>query len=541
MIVAPIPVNELQRLAAVQRYALLDTLPEAEYDRITCIASELCQTPVALISLIDEKRQWVKSHYGLAVSEVPRDISPCAHTINYDHPLIVEDTTKDERFWDNPAVINQPYIIFYAGIPLISSDGFAVGSICVIDHQPRQLAQDQQIAMKALAQQVVLLMELRKTNAELAEARRDAEELAQQKAYLLATLSHEIRTPLHALEGYTQALLDNTKETTQQKDLKRLQNVGRTLVRMVNNILDYSKLQANKVLLEEASFSLSELLQETANLQEWQARQKGLKLSVEVDKNIPTTLKGDSTRLLQVMTNLLSNALKFTREGEIELRARLLEASQTHATLIVEVNDTGIGIPQEAIKHLFNEYIQVSVSTTREYGGTGLGLAISRQLLELMGSRLEVRSVVGQGTTFWFQLTLAIEVAKTPQVMNEESWLEGTYMAVDDNPFNTKILTYFFKKYGVQVAVFNSPLEALESAKNTQYKGILLDLHMPYLDGYELAAALRPLQPDTPIIALSADESSEASDKVKEAGFAGFLPKPFQAQQLKDLLIRITQ
>lgn len=539
MLIAPVPSNEEQRLESLYQYQLLDTTSEIEYDRVSHIASQLCQTPIAMVSLIDRERQWVKSFYGLAVDTIPRDISLCAHTILGQNLVIVEDTTKDTRFWDNPAVMGQPFIIFYAGVPLISSDGQAIGSICVIDHRPRQLAPSQQLALQALADQAMLLMELRRTNHQLRRARMEAEELAGQKSHLLATLSHEIRTPLHALEGHTQLLIDQHPHLAQQHSVRRLQTTGRTLVSLVNNILDYSKLQAGKLILETISFSLPELIQQAVEMQAWQAQQKNIQLTTQFDPHVPVRVKGDATRLLQILLNLVSNALKFTEEGEVKIQVRVVANQGSNVTLKIDVIDTGIGIPQDSLAVLFNEYTQVSAATARLYGGSGLGLAITRQLVELMGSKLEVSSQEGQGSTFGFYLSLSVveTVSRGTSALTLRS--DELFLAVDDNPMNTKVLSHFITKHGGQVAVFHSPVEALESAKNTSYRGMLLDLHMPELDGYELAQHLHIIQPGVTLIALSADDSSETMERVKSSGFRYFLRKPFLPHELMHILTEL--
>lgn len=536
MLTAPIPANESQRLESLYQYDLLDTSPEVDYDRVSHIASQLCQTPIAMVSLIDRERQWVKSSYGITIENIPREISLCAHTILYEQPLVIEDTGQDGRFVDNPAVTNPPHIVFYTGIPLMSSDGFAIGSLCVIDHQPRQLTSAQQLALKALAEQVVLLMELRRTNSQLRLARTQAEELAHQKAHLLATLSHEIRTPLHALEGYTQLLIDQQPQPDQQPSLHRLQTTGRTLVTLVNNILDYSKLQAGKLMLESIPFSVTELIQQAVDMQGWQASQKKIQLVTRFDADIPRQLRGDATRLLQILLNLVSNALKFTAQGEVCVEAHIVNQTTTDVTLAISVSDTGIGIAPESLNMLFNEYTQVSAATTRLYGGSGLGLAITRQLVELMGSSLAVESEEGKGSVFSFQLTLPVVETVTSSLTRPTDWTQGMVMAVDDSLFNTRILTHLITQNGGRVAVFNSPLDALESARHTAYQCLLLDLYMPEMNGYELAHRLKVLQPGVPLIALSADDSTETMDQVKAAGFHGFLRKPFLSQQLIHLL-----
>lgn len=535
---APIPADELQRLESLYQYELLDTPREIAYDRVSQIASQLCMTPFAMVSLIDQDRQWVKSSHGVDLDYIPRELSFCAHTINEQEPLIIENMKQDGRFSDHPSVIGPPNVTFYAGVPLRSSEGYAIGSLCVIDQKPRQLTAEQRTALKALADQVALLMELHRTNNSLRVARTEAEELAQQKAGLLATLSHEIRTPLHALEGYTQLLLDQPTQPDQQSSLQRLQTTGRTLVSLVNNILDYSKLQAGKLLLEAIPFSVVGLIHQAVDMQAWQARQKNLQLTTKFDATIPHQLRGDATRLLQVLINLISNALKFTKEGGVSVEASVIEQTDEQVSLFIEVVDTGIGIPPESLATLFNEYTQVSAATTRQYGGTGLGLAITSQLIALMNSRIDVQSEVGKGSRFGFRLTLPT-VDETPPTVNWRT--EGKLLAVDDSLFNTKMLGHIVRQQGGQLDTFNNPLEALEAARHTAYLSMLLDLHMPELDGYDLARQLRDIQPGVPIIALSADDSAETLEKVYAAGFRGFLRKPFLPQQLVHLLDELTK
>lgn len=239
-----------------------------------------------------------------------------------------------------------------------------------------------------------------------------------------------------------------------------------------------------------------------------------------------------------MLINLISNALKFTKEGGVSVEASVIEQTDEQVSLFIEVVDTGIGIPPESLATLFNEYTQVSAATTRQYGGTGLGLAITSQLIALMNSRIDVQSEVGKGSRFGFRLTLPT-VDETPPTVNWRT--EGKLLAVDDSLFNTKMLGHIVRQQGGQLDTFNNPLEALEAARHTAYLSMLLDLHMPELDGYDLARQLRDIQPGVPIIALSADDSAETLEKVYAAGFRGFLRKPFLPQQLVHLLDELTK
>ncbi|NID12902.1 GAF domain-containing hybrid sensor histidine kinase/response regulator [Fibrivirga algicola] len=536
----PIPPDEAKRLESLQHYQLLDTAAEIEYDRVSQIASQLCQTPIALVSLIDRDRQWVKSCYGLTVDSVPRNTSLCAYTITSASPLIIADTTKDDRSRDKPGVLNQPFIRFYAGVPLMSADGQAIGSLCVMDHTPRQLTPQQEIALQALADQAMLLMELRRANLTLERARKEAEETACQKAQLLATLSHEIRTPLQALDGYAKLLLEQVASDEQQPSLRRLQTTSQTLLQLVNNILDYSKLQAGKLVLEQIPFSVRDLISQAVEMLSGQAQQKALRINTWFDPSLPNQVRGDATRLFQVVVNLLGNALKFTREGQVTIDVRTIAQADSSITLQLEVTDTGTGIAAGSMATLFNEYTQVSAATSRLYGGSGLGLAITRQLLELMGSELAVRSQEGEGSCFGFCLTLPV-VETAASVSPFQLHPKDVFLAVDDSPFNTMMLSHFFGELGGQLAIFHSPMAALEAAKHTGYRAMLLDLYMPELDGFELARLLQTHQPGVPLIALSADDSNETLDRVKERGFHFFLRKPFLPHELVHVLSEATK
>ncbi|RYZ71244.1 MAG: hybrid sensor histidine kinase/response regulator, partial [Proteobacteria bacterium] len=396
MIKAEKPVEEALRLQALHEYKVLDTLTEREFDDLTKIASFICQTPVALITLIGEDRQWHKSRIGTDIQQVPRDLAFCSHTILSDETMIVTDFTKDVRFHDHPLVIEGPCARFYAGAPLITPSGMRIGSLCVLDFAPRELSSDQIEALESLARQVVVLLEMRLSLTRLEESRLAAVEATNEanravkiKTEFLANISHEIRTPMNGIIGMTQVMLDGNVQPEDRGRVEIIRDCGRTLLSLINDILDFSKLESGNVEFESQPFDLHAAARGTIELFKPLAAQKNLDIELSIDPEMPNWYAGDVTRVTQVLTNLLSNAIKFTSSGKIEVTIdSLIESlSSGHHLVHVTVKDSGIGIPVELQDRLFLSFSQVDASITRRFGGTGLGLAICRSLCENMGGR----------------------------------------------------------------------------------------------------------------------------------------------------------
>ncbi|GAB2791030.1 hypothetical protein GCM10027275_39940 [Rhabdobacter roseus] len=552
---AYLPSNEEERLNALFGYQILDTLPEQDFDDITRIASEICQTTISLISLVDKDRQWFKAKQGpIEDPETPREQSFCAHAIlNPLEVMIVPDTAQDERFFDNPHTIGFPYVRFYAGVPLVTYDGYALGSLCVIDQVPRELSPTQIEALRALSKQVISQFELRKKAKELEEiqlklvamnyelhlAKQKAEETDQAKSAFLSVMSHEIRNPLHAVLGYTTLLLEEDPRDDQLPSLKVLKFSGETLLALVNDILDINKLDAGKVVLEEIPFSLRELLENSVRANMHRARERDNTLECHYDESIPEQVLGDPVRLLQVVTNLLSNAVKFTENGRVTISAKVLRQNPSEVALLLRVSDTGIGIPAHALGTIFEEFAQASTAINREFGGTGLGLSITQKILALYDSKIQVESQLGVGTTFSFELTLRKALPATTQAMAlEEVDLSGyKVLVVDDTEMNLKLLGHNLRKKGMDVATFSSPFEGLEAALSQAYDIVLLDLQMPGMTGFELSRRIREAELQVPIIALSGDNSLETARLVQDSGMNGFLSKPYVMSHLYQLLV----
>ncbi|MEM7514952.1 MAG: ATP-binding protein, partial [Bacteroidota bacterium] len=429
MLVPEIPSNEEERLLALEAYNVLDTLPEEEYDAITKIAAQICGTPIALISLVDKDRQWFKSKQGLGAAETPRDISFCGHAINAPDELFeVSNSLEDPRFFDNPLATGDPHVIFYAGFPLVTPDGEAVGTLCVIDNKPGKLSNDARDTLNLLAKQVITTLELRKQNLEvelvnasltkeisirlereeeLVQARDQALHAERVKDQFLSNMSHEIRTPMNGIMGLTNLLLEEERIPEDQKELLQyIDFSAKHLLRIINDILDLTVVDQHKFTFEHTHFDLPKFLHNVIQLLKVNAEAKRIELELEHDAHIPVKVIGDSNRLGQILMNIVGNAIKFTEKGKVCVKTKLLLETSTATTIQFEVVDTGIGIPAEKLDAIFEPFTQSDGDISRKYGGTGLGLTIAKSLIDQFGGSLEVESKVNEGSTFRFSVKL---------------------------------------------------------------------------------------------------------------------------------------
>lgn len=408
MIKASIPENDDERLKKLNSYQILDTPSETDYDELVQLASQICNVPISLMTLVDKDRQWFKASVGLNVSETPREISFCGHAINENNLFIVEDASKDERFSDNPLVTSDPNIRFYMGMPLTTPDGFNIGTLCVIDHEPRVLTKEQENAIRVLAKQVVNHLELRNQineikNAyvELYEERENYQRINKIYQKLLSIVGHDIRGPIYSFIQLVEMVMDGTVTYDDFMHLapdfkKNMQNT----TNLLNNLVDWGKehMQGNTIKLNEINFK--QIVEKVKSNLITQANLKGIEIINRVPDNI--IVHFDENIIRFILRNLISNALKFTKEGHI-----IIEASKSDSHFEFSVFDTGIGMTGDIKRDIFKwGNVKNSRLGTNNEKGTGLGLSIIKEFVDQLNADIHIDTEINKGSKFTIRIPL---------------------------------------------------------------------------------------------------------------------------------------
>jgi len=380
-----------------------------------------------------------------------------------------------------------------------------------------------------------------------------AQKSSEAKSEFLSTMSHEIRTPLNAVIGMTDLLMMGGPRPDQKENLEVLKFSASNLLSIVNDVLDFNKIESGKLVFEKTRLNLADLMNSICGGQAITARQKGLNFTLDVDNALQRkSLFGDPTRITQMVFNLVSNAIKFTAEGDILVKVELIEDRHDRLTVNFLVKDSGIGIPQERLDVIFEPFTQESVSTTRQYGGTGLGLAIVKRLLELQGLKINVNSTVNKGSEFSFQMEFPVATEKqtvvnkkTPMVIQTEAeaFSAMRVLIAEDNPVNVMLMKKLLSKWNITPFIAENGERAVEFVQYGNFDVILMDLQMPVMNGFDAAIEIRkmadPKKANIPIIALTASALFDIKERVYNSGMNDYVSKPFKPTELYDKILNL--
>jgi PAS domain S-box-containing protein len=466
-------------------------------------------------------------------------------------PIWIEDVTRDANFPRAPIAVKEGLHGAF-GFPILLK-GEILGVLEFFSQQIQKPDRKLLEMMAAVGSQIGQFIErleaedsLRAYARDLETARTRAEDATRAKSEFLANISHEIRTPMNAMIGMTELALETRITREQREYLSTIQSSAESLLTLVNEILDFSKIEARKLRLDEVAFHLRDLLEDTMRVLAPRAQLKGIELACHIDPSVPDALVGDPLRLRQVVVNLAGNAIKFTEQGEVVLRTQIESGGSDHIQLRFSITDTGIGIPPEKQKVIFEAFSQADSSTTRRYGGTGLGLAISAQLVELMGGRITVESQLGQGSTFHFTARFGVQGPRREKTLASWRTLSDLpVLVVDDNATNRQILQEVLTNWRMRPVAVDSGPAALKKLEESRRSGqpfavVLLDGHMPNMDGFTVADHIRGARHrGLKVVMLTSAGLPEDGNRCRKLGISASLSKPIKQSELFNVIISV--
>jgi PAS domain S-box-containing protein len=460
--------------------------------------------------------------------------------------LLKINDLKDLENSGNIALVGTPCKV-WMGVPL-KADKEIIGIMALQDyHDEEKFSQEDVNVLEFIANQIAIAIQRRTMIDNVIQASRKAEEAAQSKQQFMSTMSHEIRTPLNEVIGITNLLLQGNPREDQMDFIKTLRFSGNHLLTLVNDVLDYNKMESGKIVFEQAQFSLNDFLKDILRTYSFRSKSKNLEFDIIKENELPSEVIGDSIRLNQILSNLLSNALKFTQKGSIHVIIKEIERKNKKSRIEFLVRDTGLGIPKDKHDMIFESFTQASPDTTRHYGGTGLGLSICKKLIELQGGKINVESEPDKGSTFRFVLSFGIpeigSKVETTETAESFTGLEGKRILVaEDNKINFFVVNKFLTGWGVKVTHVENGKLVIEILEKEDFDLILMDLHMPVMDGIEATRVIRksdkPRISTIPVVALTAAIMSESQDKIEDLSINDYVLKPFKPHDLFDKILK---
>lgn len=532
--------------AAIKQYDIKDIYPSIVHE-----LSKIWDTNNFFIALYDRDAEKLSFPFFAdekdSFADIPTEKTITGYVIKQNKSVLLkENDLKVLEESGDIDLIGTPCKV-WMGVPLMVDDSI-IGVMCLQDYKDEnKFSPDDLYVLDFIANQIALSIQRRIMLDNLIIARQKAEEAAKSKQIFMSTMSHEIRTPLNEVIGITNLLMQGHPREDQMDFIRTLKFSGNHLLTLVNDVLDYNKMESGKIVFEQTQFNLSDFLNEIIRSYSFRSKAKNLSFDLKKDQNLPQEVIGDPIRLNQILSNLLSNALKFTDTGGINVLVR--ESSRIRNQIKIEftVSDTGIGIPKEKHSLVFDGFTQASPDTTRQYGGTGLGLAICKKLIELQGGTLELDSEPDKGSTFRFEITLGISErsgeAQKEEIQESYAGLEGKKILVaEDNKINFFVANKFLTSWGVSVAHAENGQIALEKISSEDFDLILMDLQMPVMDGIEASRIIRksdnPNIRNIPIVALTAAIMSESHDKIDDLKINDYVLKPFKPHDLFERILK---